>query len=1633
MKKFLLLTFLFTAFFSSKAQFVNYEHETGWNIGFNLGATWQSRELYSGPTSLENVTTRPFGGFGGGMTLGKSIYEKEGAFFALDWRGRYLGSYNSGWVGVPDSTSTYTGDTTGNSFGFRNYRMSLHEFSLEAVITLHRLRERTGIILYGFGGIGATFNKVKTEKFDRFDDLNNYSSSDLIGSPNDIANELGYDISNDFETTLTPGRFSLVPSLGFGLGKQFGESFSMGLEYKVAYDILGDEFDGGAQNYLEDNFMDRYHYAGVFFRWNILSGRTRYVPNNNTTNNNNWSTNQTTTTNTTTTHTTVQQIKPLVNIYHPSINNSVVHSSLYTIKAKIYHVNNSNGITFKQNGLIMTGFTYNPNSNEFSANVYLQPGSNQFEIIGSNQYGSDQDSRIIIYDMGTGFTTAPPPIVNFTNPALNSTNVTNPQYNVVATVLNVGSKNDITFTVNGVISNNFTFNANTKMLSALINLNEGNNNVTVKGVNQVGTDVKTVNIIYTKPQQQPTPIPPVVTIDVPSTNPYNTNSPVEIINGSVLNVTSANNISVLVNGNSVSNFNYDMITKRISFSANLIFGANIIQISGTNTVGTDSRTTTIVYQPLETMPMPIVEFVVPNVSPFTSPANNITLKATVLNVTSSSYIKVYVNGQVYNNFAYNSTTKEVSFNVNLINGNNLFKVLGTNSVGSDEAEQIVVHKLVQNPLPPIVNITHPNSNPHVTNSNTQLINAQIQNVDNINGVTAKFNGVNVTDFTFDHITDKFTYNAELLVGANIIEITGTNNVGTASKSSTIIYNIPESSCDNPIIDLIQPKAQTKINIGGNLNAPVNINTTNNKGAITAKITNANSIDFKIDGQSVPGYNYNAGTGAFESFLHLKEGANTYQIIAINECGTTVQNITYIYTPEEMPCDNPVIHFVSPENSPYNYNGVSPLSVSANVLGVNNATQIDCKLNNKPLKKLFDPNTGMLTANLILVEGNNSFEIIATNDCGTVTQTMVINYTKPLARPTVKITVPAPLPYTTDNGNNINVKAKVTNVANASGISILLEGQPFTNYNFNVNTQEVSFNLTLPIGSHDVIVKATNTAGSAQDMGEIIVEEKEAACIPPVIKVTQPQGVSGASISINTENSKGAILATIENATNVVFKINGQVSPGFNFNPSNGQFESMLNLKEGSNTYELSVSNACGQDKKIVTYNYTPAPPPCDAPTVTILTPNVSPVEHKVNAPITVTARVTGVADKSQIFSKFNNNYLNQTYNASTQMLTLTLTSFVDGNNQLNIMAKNECGSDSKTIVVNFSVVNPNDGWTRPNDNNNNSNEVHDPNAVDSAATVDPNNPNSGGGFGEGGNQTFDPNSGNGTGGSGGGTGGKPNIGGNGNNGGGNSNGNNGHGNNADGVDSSNPGQGGGGPNGQEDASGNVDDENGNNGGGNPGTTNMGTTNNGQNQAQNSQMIKLNNDYNAAMQKGNSFNQARNYNAAYAEYQKASVLKPNEALPKQKMAEVQQKIQQEQQQKAIDDNYNDQIKKGDLYFKAGNFSTAKTFYTKALGYKPNEAYPKQKINEINAKMSQIQQQQKPVINKPVNNKKPTNSTKPTNTSSPTKTNTPVKQTPTNTGGQKTNTPEKTTPEKKITPTIKPKQTVSPTKLPGRGGN
>jgi hypothetical protein len=1526
MKKLLLLLTIALLTIQSQAQFVNYERDGGWNLGFNMGGTWQPKEAFGGTSEF----SKPYAGFSGGLTLGKSLYEKEGAFLAFDLRGRYLGGSNYGWVGVPVMDSTLVQDTT--VMMFRNYKMKLNEFSLEGVITLHRLRERTGIILYGFGGIGATNYRVDSD-LSSGGIINTYDSSYIQSTANATAQELRFDSDRDFETTLNDNKWSLVPSLGFGLGYQITESFSIGVEHKIAYDILGDEFDGGSLNNLADGNMDKYHYTALNFRWNLLGRGEVYKPKPDHTNDN-WTTKPTNTT-TNTTNTTTQEAKPLVNIYNPANNNQVVHSSAYTIKAKIYNVGSKDGVTFKQNGLITSGFTFNPSNNEFSAQVYLQPGNNSFEITGVNTAGSDQDSRIIIYKLQEEFTSAPAPIVSFSNPSNTSVGVTQPQFNIIATVLNVTGKSNITFTVNGVTSNNFNYNTSNKTLTASINLKQGNNTVTIKGVNSVGSDVKTVNIDYAV---QAVLKAPIVTITKPNTNPYQTNSPVELIRGSVMHVGVKSGVKVLVNGNNLNNFSFDPSTSKISFSANLIVGANVIQITGTNPVGSDSKSTTIIYRVSEAMPLPVVDFTSPNVSPYSTTVSNMNLTATVLNVTSKNYITVNFNGQNLTNFSYNSTTKEVAFNVNLVTGNNVFKITGTNSSGSDQDDQVVVKEVVQSQAPPIVNITNPSVNPYNTSNDTQLINASIINVDNVSGVSAVFNGNTITNFTFDPVSDKFVYQANLLVGANILEITGTNSVGTASKSQTVIYTVADAPCENPTITLTQPVRPTKSTLGGS----ITIHTSNSKGSIIASIEDANSIDFKIDGQSSPGYNYNAATGHFESFLHLKEGANTYQVVATNDCGKETTIITYIYSPEEVPCDPPAIHFISPEVSPYNYSGPTRLTISTSILGVTASSQVVCKMNNTKQKALFDAASGTMSVNVTLVDGSNKFVVTATNDCGTVSSEMVINYTAPIAPPTVDIFTPSPLPHTTTNGN-VTVKANITNVDAASGVQVFLDGQALTNFNFNNNSKQVSMNLSLAIGSHQIMIKATNTAGTAQDNAEIIIEEEISnKCDDPIIVMTQPQRMTKSggnpTLSVTTEDNTGLLTGTFSNTTNVSYTVNGQSSSNFTFNPTSGEFSSTVPLSTGMNNFQIVAGNSCGTATatQSVIIEFIPPAPPCLVPEVSMVSPNTAQIAT-TNATQVVTIKVKNVASESQVFSKLNNAYINQSFNASSGVLTLNL-DLIQGSNELVVMSKNECGSDEIVVNINYTAAG------NSSNGGGSAEEEHDPNSNTSDPTVNGNN--TGGGTPSG--------NGNGTITTGGGD--RPTIGGD-------------------------------------------DSEEG---------TNIGQQG-GQNATDNQAAI-LKKKYDEELKKADGYYNSRNYNAAYDAYFKALQLKPNESHPKQRIQAIEKIKQQEEAKAKNEKSYNDQISKGDLYYKAGKYSTARTYYTKALGYKPNASYAKGKLADIEKKLSVKPTVTKPSVTKPT-------ITKPTGTK-------PKVTTPTVTK-PKTTKPTTTKPTVTKPKVTKPKPTITPT--------
>jgi len=1220
------LAIIFISLGSSQAQFVNYENDHGWNLGFNIGGVWQQNDY----------KYTPKGGISGGITFGKSIYEKEGAFFAFDLRYRYLGGWNRGFS---TDTSTIMLDT-GSFVGYQNYRLALHEHTLEGVLTLNRLRERTGILIYGFGGVGLTNYSVKGNYEDGISGGYDFSSIDNTQSPNQIVDDLDLMLDNSYETTIKERGTDFMPSLGFGIGYQFPYHFSMGVEHKITYALADNTLNG-----IPNGLNDKYHYSALYFRWNLFGngGSTYTVNNNNNVNN------YTPVTPTPITSTPVCN-NPLVNITNPSSNNTMVQNSAQTISANIYYIESKDKIVFKQNGIQLSNFNFNRNTNHFDASVILQPGNNVFEISGSNACGSDQDSKVIILQNEVQI--IQPPIVAITNPAYCPFTVESSQFALTSTILNIDNASQIEFKINGVVNNKFGFNNHTHVFSSGLTLHKGNNRVQITATNSAGSVSKICTINYV-PQVI---LPPVVDITYPAFNPYNTTNSLININGTVKNVTSQNQIQVYVNGVSQQNFAYNAGTKQVSFPANLILGTNIVQIAATNAAGSDSESSTIIYKRPITIPPPVVTFVNPLVSPHTTAISNINIKATVLNVNGKPGISVKHNGSTITNFSFSPITKLVSFNANLIDGSNVFEIKGTNTVGNDVEVATVIYKKPLVIKPPVVTITNPGATPYMTNNPTQLINATILNVNNANNVTATFNGVAVSNFIYNPSTTQFSYSANLLVGANTLSITGTNAAGTASKTQTVIYAIPQ--CEKPIVKRVAPNANPHT-------------TSNSKGYLEYTITGATSVVFKINGQTSPGYNFNQATGKFTSMLHLTEGATSYEVIATNSCGSTSQMVAIIYE-EEMPCYEPVISFINPSENPFEYIGRNGnTSFTANVGNVSNQNMIVVKLNGNVIPFSFNAATGNISGAITLNQGNNTISVSATNECGNTTSETIITYEgiqNQLPPPVVTITSPNANPFSTTNTTQ-TITATVLNVAGASDISAIYNGTSVTNFAYNNITKVFSYNALLVNGLNSLIISGTNTVGTDSKTQTITKSEP---CNDPTISFNKP-----------TVNASGltSFFATVGNITNpnmIVVNHNGSSVP-YTYDASTGQISVTLSLVEGNNLIGISVSNACGNESSEHNIIYTaPVEPPCVNPLITI---SSLPVSN--DARYNFIANVSNVSSSNNVNVTLNGNPVSSNFNANNGSLTASLM-LVEGNNTIIVQA-NECDGATQTIVVDYTI------------------------------------------------------------------------------------------------------------------------------------------------------------------------------------------------------------------------------------------------------------------------------------------------------------------------------------------------------------
>jgi tetratricopeptide (TPR) repeat protein len=102
------------------------------------------------------------------------------------------------------------------------------------------------------------------------------------------------------------------------------------------------------------------------------------------------------------------------------------------------------------------------------------------------------------------------------------------------------------------------------------------------------------------------------------------------------------------------------------------------------------------------------------------------------------------------------------------------------------------------------------------------------------------------------------------------------------------------------------------------------------------------------------------------------------------------------------------------------------------------------------------------------------------------------------------------------------------------------------------------------------------------------------------------------------------------------------------------------------------------------------------------------------------------------------------------------------------------------------------------------------------------------------------------------------------------------------------------------------------------------------------------DYDDAIKRADKAFSSEDWETAEKEYKRAAALKPIETYPSFQLAELQTKLIKIRE---INAKYDEAIKKADAAAAAKDYQIAIAEYKKASGYKPDEAYPQDKVNEL----------------------------------------------------------------------------------------
>ena len=456
------------------------------------------------------------------------------------------------------------------------------------------------------------------------------------------------------------------------------------------------------------------------------------------------------------------------------------------------------------------------------------------------------------------------------------------------------------------------------------------------------------------------------------------------------------------------------------------------------------------------------------------------------------------------------------------------------------------------------------------------------------------------------------------------------------------------SCPKPIIKFSNSSKDNSISTSPQFT--INASVTNVAGMSNISLLNSSNI-------MVP-YNYDSYSNQLSANVILNPGINIFTLTATNECGTEQKKITIQYKD----CIDPSLSFINPisERTTVIY---PSFTFSATVNGLLNTQGILVYQNGVLLNNIsYNPTTRILQSNVTLQPGLNTFTVSLTNNCGSTSSSTSVSYENCI-KP--KITSTNPITNTVVSLPALRLKATIENITSKENITVTLNGRQVSTTTYNSTTKTADISLQLSSGTNTIIISATNNCGS--DNESIIINLND--CIAPVITINgRNSTVSAAAYSLS------ASIVNTPSREGITVTLNG--SPQ-NFTFSNGQLTSNINLQVGENKLIVSAVRNCGTDSKTIIIILDD----CIAPVVKINGRNST----VSSAAYSLSANIVNMPLKAGITVTLNGTPQNFTF--SNGQLTSNIKLQV-GENKLIVSAIRNCGTDSKTISIIYTIPKP---------------------------------------------------------------------------------------------------------------------------------------------------------------------------------------------------------------------------------------------------------------------------------------------------------------------------------------------------------